>query len=151
LRLAQGTDGSLFVGLTNRGWSSLGPASHGLQRLVWTGKMPFEIREMQARSDGFELVFTKPVDRETASRPESYSMRSYTYLFHSTYGSDEIQDRELPIRSAMVSEDGLRVKLQVDDLREFFVHELVASGVRDTDNEPLLHGDAYYTLNRIPK
>jgi glucose/arabinose dehydrogenase len=151
LRLAQGTDGSLFVGLTNRGWSSLGPASHGLQRLVWTGKTPFEIREMQARPDGFELVFTKPVDRASASRLESYSMHSYTYLFHSTYGSDEIQNRELPIRSATVSEDGLRVKLQVDDLRELFVHELVASGVRDTDNQPLLHSDAYYTLNRIPR
>ena len=78
-------------------------------------------------------------------------MRSYTYLFHSTYGSDEIQNCELPIRSATVSEDGLRVKLQVDDLREFFVHELVASGVRDTDNRSLLHSDAYYTLNRIPR
>ncbi len=151
LRLAQGTDGSMFVGLTNRGWSSLGSASYGLQRLVWTGKTPFEIREMKARRDGFELVFTKPVDPVTASRRESYSMRSYTYLFHSTYGSDEIQNRDIAIRSAVVSSDGLRVQLQIDGLREFFVHELVASGVRDCDNQPLLHKDAYYTLNRIPK
>lgn len=151
LRLAQGMDGSMFVGLTNRGWSSLGPASHGLQRLVWTGRVPFEIREMRAKTTGFELVFTKPVDRASASRPESYSMRSHTYLFHSTYGSDEIQGKELEIRTATVSHDGLRVELQVDGLRELFVHELVASGVRDTDNQPLLHADAYYTLNRIPK
>ena len=150
LRLAQGTDGSLFVGLTNRGWSSLGPASHGLQRLVWTGKMPFEIREMQARTDGFELIFTKPVDRISASRPESYSLRSYTYLFHSTYGSDEIQNQDLLVRSATVSEDGLHVRLQIDSLRELFVHELVAAGVRDAEGQPLLHADAYYTLNRIP-
>lgn len=151
LRLAQGTDGSMFVGLTNRGWSSLGSASYGLQRLVWTGKTPFEIREMRAQPGGFELVFTKPVDRETASQPKSYSMRSYTYLFHSTYGSDEIQNQDLAVRSASVSEDGMRVKLQVDNLRECFVHELVAKGVRDSDHQPLLHPDAYYTLNRIPK
>lgn len=151
LRLTQGTDGNMFVGLTNRGWSSLGLASYGLQRLVWTGKVPFEVREMQARPDGFELVFTKPVDRASASRPESYSMRSYTYLFHSTYGSDEIQNQNLTIRSAKVSEDGFRVRLQVDALRECFVHELVAKGVRDVENQPLLHADAYYTLNRIPK
>ena len=151
LRLAQGKDGSMFVGLTNRGWSSLGSASHGLQRLVWTGKIPFEIREMRAQRDGFELVFTKPVDRASATRPESYSMRSYTYLFQSSYGSDEIQNKELEIRSATVSLDGLRVKLQVDGRRELFVHELVAGGVRDADNQPLLHANAYYTLNRIPK
>jgi hypothetical protein len=72
-------------------------------------------------------------------------------LFHSTYGSDEIQNRELAIRHATVAEDGLRVRLQVDGLREFFVHELVAKGICDTDNQPLLHADAYYTLNRIPK
>ncbi len=152
LRLAQGTDGSMFVGLTNRGWSSLGTASHGLQRLVWTGKTPFEIQEMRARPSGFELVFTKPADRATASLPESYRMRSYTYLFHSTYGSDEIQLKNLPIKSATVSEDGLRVTLQVDGLRELFVHELTAHCVRDAvDKQPLLHADAYYTLNRIPK
>ncbi len=151
LRLAQGTDGSMFVGLTNRGWSSLGSASHGLQRLVWTGKTPFEIREMRAKPTGFELVFTKPVDRPSASRTESYSMRSYSYLFQSNYGSDEIQPQDLTVRAATVSEDGLRVELQVAGLRELFVHELVAQGVRDADQrQPLLHTEAYYTLNRIP-
>jgi len=151
LRLAQGTDGSMFVGLTNRGWSSLGPASHGLQRLVWTGKTPFEIREMRAKPNGFELVFTKPVDRASASRPESYSLRSYSYLFHSTYGSDEIQQQDLAVRAAKVSENGLRVELQVAGLRELFVHELVVHGVRDAaENQPPLHAEAYYTLNRIP-
>ncbi len=151
LRLAQGTDGSMFVGLTNRGWSSLGTASHGLQRLVWTGKTPFEIREMRARPNGFELVFTKPVDRTSASRPDAYALRSYSYLFHSNYGSDEIQPQELTILAANVSEDGLRVDLQVSGLRELFVHELVAHGVRDAAAvQPLLHAEAYYTLNRIP-
>lgn len=150
LRMAQGTDGSLFVGLTNRGWSSLGTASYGLQRLLWTGKTPFEIKEIHARSDGFELVFTLPVDAKTAADPNSYSLESYTYLYHSTYGSDEIQKQPLTIKSAAVSDDGLRVQLAVDGLRPFFVHELVAAGIRSADGKPLLHPDAYYTLNRIP-
>ncbi len=150
LRMAQGTDGSVFVGLTNRGWSSLGTASYGLQRLVWTGKTPFEIKEMRAQSDGFELVFTKPVDAQTAEDLQSYTMNSYTYLYHSTYGSDEIQQRDLDIRSVNVSVDGLRVRLNIDGLRELFVHELVAEGIRSIGGEPLLHPHAYYTLNRIP-
>ena len=113
--------------------------------------MPFEIQEMQARPDGFELVFTKPVDAESAADPASYAMNSYTYLYHSTYGSDEIQKRDLDIKSAEVSDDGLRVRLRVDGLRELFVHELSAPGVRDRDGQPLLHHHAYYTLNRIPQ
>ena len=150
LRLAQGTDGSMFAGLTNRGWSSLGSASYGLQRLVWTGKVPFEIKEMRARRDGFDLRFTKPVDAESASDPMSYSLQSHTYTYSSRYGSDEILARDLSVERARVSADGLTVTLTVSGLRELFVHELVAKGVRDRDGEPLLHDRAYYTLNRLP-
>lgn len=151
LRLAQGTDGSMFVGLTNRGWSSLGTASYGLQRLVWTGKTPFEIKEMRAKPDGFELVFTQPVDPKTAMDPRSYQMKSYTYTYHSSYGSDEILNRELPIEQITVSEDGTRVHLKVNNLRELYVHELVAAGVKNKAGQSLLHPQAYYTLNKIPK
>jgi glucose/arabinose dehydrogenase len=150
LRMGQGADGSLFVGLTNRGWSSLGPASYGLERLVWTGKTPFEIKEMRARPDGFELVFTRPADRATAGDAASYAISRHTYLYHSTYGSDEILKRPLEIKGVELSADGLRARLQVAGLRELFVHELVAAGVRSADGEPLLHNAAYYTLNRIP-
>ena len=151
LRMAQGTDGSVFVGLSNRGWSSLGTAAYGLQRLVWTGKTPFEIREMRARPDGFELIFTKSVDPQTAGDVTSYRMKSYTYLYHGTYGSDEIQNQTLTIREAKVSSDGKRVLLKVEGLRELFVHELEAKGIRSQSGESLLHPEAYYTLNRIPK
>lgn len=150
LRMAQGTDGSLFVGMTNRGWSSLGTASYGLQRLVWTGMIPFEILEMRAKPDGFELQFTRPVDPIAASNPDSYRMSSYTYLYQSDYGSDEILTKELTIDRAIVAEDGLSVRLYTHGLRRYFVHELDASGVLDIDGQPLLHANAYYTLNAIP-
>lgn len=150
LRLAQGSDGSMFAGLTNRGWSSLGSDSYGLQRLVWTGRTPFEIQKVHARPDGFELVFTLPVDPASAERPESYDLSSYTYLYHSSYGSEEIQKQELRVRSAKVSDDRMRVLLSVDPLRELHVHQIIAHGVMSADGQPLLHPDAYYTLNRIP-
>ncbi len=150
LRLMQGRDGGAFVGLTNRGWSSLGAASYGLQRLLWTGKTPFEILEMRAKPNGFDLTFTRPVDAATASDPASYHLQSYTYNYHSTYGSDEILRSNLVIRSAELQPDGITVRLTVDGLKPHFVHELRAAGVRDQSGIPLLHEHAYYTLNRIP-
>jgi len=151
LRLAQAADGSVFAGLTNRGWSSLGPAAYGLERLVWTGRTPFEIREMRARPDGFELVFTLPVDPATAGRPEAYAIATHTYLYHSKYGSDEIDPRDLDVRAATVAPDGLSVRLEVDSLRPLYVHVLTADGVRDREGRPLVHPRAAYTLNRIPR
>ena len=106
---------------------------------------------MRAKPDGFELVFTKPVDPQSASKPASYEGSRHTYLYHSTYGSDEIQKAKMNIKAASVSDDGLRVRLKIDGLRELFVHELVAAGIRSQDGEPLLHSHAWYTLNRIPK
>src|SRR5262245_51123041 len=81
-----GQDGSLFVGGTNRGWGSRGTKPFAIERLAWTGKVPFEIHEMRAKPDGFELTFTKPVDPATAGKPESYVLKTYTYIYQSAYG-----------------------------------------------------------------
>jgi glucose/arabinose dehydrogenase len=149
VRLGWGKDGSMFAGLTNRVWNSLGTRSYGLQRLVWTGKTPFEILTMSSRPDGFVLEFTHPVDPQTAADPASYRMSSYTYLYHETYGSPEIETKELKVAAATAAPDGKSVYLQVEGLREGYVHELHLPGVRSRNAEPLLHPAAYYTLNRV--
>ena len=66
--------GALFVGGTNRGWGSRGNQPFALERLDWTGQVPFEILEMRAQPDGFELVFTEPVDPTTAGNVQSYAL-----------------------------------------------------------------------------
>ncbi|MCB1226696.1 MAG: hypothetical protein KDK99_12855 [Verrucomicrobiales bacterium] len=151
VRLTFAPDGSLFVGMTNRGWSSLGNRSYGLQRVRQKGAVPFSIREMKAKPDGFELTFTEPVDAKTAADPASYTMTSYTYLYSGAYGSDEIETQPLDVTAAEVAADGMSVRLRVSGLRRFFVHELHADGVRSKSGAALTHANAYYTLNRIPK
>lgn len=147
----QAPDGSLFAGGTNRGWGSVGPKEYALERLVWTGKTPFELLDMTVRSDGFELTFTQPVDKAMAGDVKSYAMVTYTYIFQADYGSPEV-DRTTPtIRGAAVSADGLRVRLTLDGLQVGHVHELKLDGVRSAaGNAPLLHPVAWYTLWSIP-
>lgn len=145
-----GTDGSLFTGGTARGWGSRGGKPFSFERLVWTGKMPFEIKEMHAKNDGFELVFTKPVDPTTASNAESYKLATFTYLYRADYGSPEVDQTTPKITRVEVSKDNLKVRLFVDGLQEGHIHDLKADGVRDVDGLPLLHAQAYYTMNYIP-
>jgi glucose/arabinose dehydrogenase len=151
LALLMTAQGALFVGGTNRGWGSRGNKPFALERLDWTGKTPFEILEMRAQPDGFELHFTAPVNREQASRPESYQLQTYTYIYQAAYGSPEVDFTTPTIRSATVSDDGRIVNLVIDGLQEGHIHELVASGVTSTAGLPLLHKEAYYTLNRLPR
>jgi glucose/arabinose dehydrogenase len=150
LRLEFGDDGSMFVGETNRGWNSLGTRSYGLQRVIWNGQTPFEIKTMEARPDGFRCTFTKPVRRE-AALAATWRITSYTYEYHAEYGGPEMDSQELAVKVGAVSADGLTVDLQVENLRAYFVHELSVSGLRSSDAEPLVHAVAYYTLNRIPQ
>lgn len=144
-------DGSMVIGESNRGWNSLGNRSYGLERLVWTGKMPFEIKTMEARTNGFRLTFTKPVEATSAGNVESYQMTSYTYPYHQKYGGDELDTAEVKIASAKVAEDGMSVMLECTGLREGYVHELHAAGVKSKDGGNLLHAEAFYTLNAIPQ
>jgi hypothetical protein len=150
IRMAWGQDGSMFIGQTNRGWNSIGNRSYGLQRLVWTGKTPFEIQEMRARPDGFELTFTQPIDEQSANGPDAFRMSSYTYTYQQAYGSPEIDTKNLSVQVAQISPDARRVYLTVTGLREMYVHELHAPGIRSATSAPLLHPEAYYTLNKIP-
>ncbi len=143
-------DGSLVVGETNRGWNSLGTRSFGLERLEWTGEMPFEVLKMEVIPDGFRLTFTKPVDPASIAQVgEAFKMSSYTYHYHSTYGSDEIETMEVPVTEAKLSEDALSLDLKCSNLRPGYVHELNTQGIRSAEGDDLLHANAYYTLNRL--
>ena len=144
-------DGTMFVGGTNRGWGSRGKLPFAFERLTWTGKVPFEIHEMRAKPDGFELTFTHPVDSETVADLASYSMKTYTYIFQAKYGSPEVDHTTPTITKAVPGKDGKSVRLYVDGLKRGHVHELHANGVKSKAGLPLLHKEAYYTLNYVPK
>jgi glucose/arabinose dehydrogenase len=143
--------GQLFAGGSDRGWGAKGGKPFSFERVDWTGKMPFEIHEMRAKPDGFELTFTQPVDPATAQDPASYSMRGFTYIYQAAYGSPEVDDLLPKITKAVVSSDRKSVRLTVDTLTKGHVHELHLDGVKSGEGTGVLHPVAYYTLNEIPK
>ena len=151
IRTVWGQDGSMFVGMTSRGWAATGKDPYGIQRLVWTGRTPFEMKTITSKPDGFEVTFTLPVDRKTAENPASYSLNSFNYKYHQTYGSPIIDTRAVPIRGIMVAADGMSARIVADTaLREGYIHELKAEGVKSASGGlSLLHPVGYYTLNAI--
>ncbi len=150
LRMNWGHDGSMFTGLTNRGWGSAGTAASGLQRLVWTGKIPMEMKTVKVMPDGFEIEFTQAVDPKTAEDLVSYNGRSYIYKYHPVYGSPTTNEEKLNIKGVKVSADGMKVRVVVDNLKQYYLHEINVAGIRSTSGVPVLHNTAYYTLNNIP-
>jgi hypothetical protein len=142
--------GQLFAGGSDRGWGAKGGKPFCFERVDWTGKVPFEIHEMRARPDGFELTFTEPLDAASAENVASYSMREFTYAYREEYGGPEVDEVLPKITKATVGPDKKSVRLTIDPLTKGDVHELHLDGVKSAASQPLLHAVAYYTLNEIP-
>jgi cytochrome c551/c552 len=152
LRMCFGSNHEMLVGGTNRGWGSAGTEPFALERLAWTGILPFEMKAVRAMPDGFEIEFTQPVDVATAENVEHYNVRSFTYKYFPVYGSPVMENKAHAVLGAKASPDGLQVRIVVDSLRMGYVHDIQPEGVRSKAEQlPLLHANAYYTLNRIPQ
>ena len=139
-------DGSLYTAQTSRVW---GGSTEGLQKITWTGKVPMDILRMRLTKKGFELTFTKPVDRETAQQTSAYSMTHYYYRYHATYGSPKTDVTPAKVSTVTLSDDGLRATLELENLQPGRVYELRPSGLRSAGGEPLVTRLAAYTLNRL--
>lgn len=150
VRLRWGLDGSIFGGMTSRGWASTGKAEYALQRLVWNGETPFEMKNIHALPDGFEVEFTLPVNLAKLKEVKNFTVNSFTYMYHHHYGSPIINNRPRKIVAMAPSADGKKVKLILDSLIPGYIHEIRTANLESANQKSLLHDFAYYTLNNIP-
>jgi hypothetical protein len=149
-RLAFGPDGALYVGETNRGWGSLGGKPYGLQRINFNGKTPPEIHSVKLTKTGFDFTFTTPIDPKTATA-EAFALKSFTYIYHSTYGCPETDTQPEKVEAVTLSKDGKTASVTVPNLKRGRVYDFSLSGVKTAGGESLLHPEAYYTLNEMVK
>ena len=151
-RLAFDDHGVLYVGLTNRGWGSVASEPEGLQRIRFTGATPFDLLEVNATKDGFDLHFTKPIARESDLSPRRVYVREYGYKYWSTYGSGEFDSRRVEVLHTELSEDRTRLSLRTDPRNTGKAFQItLRGGVRSEDGEKPITQEAFYTLLEIPR
>lgn len=145
--------GQLLAGgfTTNSQWPVRGKEPFAVDRLDWTGLMPFEMKEIKIRHDGFNIEFTKPVDAKVAADPTSYMMTTYTHIYAGFYGSPEVDHTTPKVTKAVVSDDRMSVHITLDKISEGHIHDFDLEKMRSGDGEKLLHKKAYYTVNEIPR
>lgn len=145
--------GQLVAGgfTTNTQWPVRGTEPFALQRIDWTGIVPFEIKEINIRNDGFLITFTKPVDPVVAAKLDSYTIGTYTHIYHASYGSPEVDQTTPHVIKAVPAADGLSVMIHLDSLVKGHIHDFDLTPIIAKDGSHLLHTKAYYTVNEIPK
>ncbi len=155
-RLAYGPDSRLYVGGLRFGhWTSIAPQPHSLDRVKFTGRVPFEFKTMSARTNGFELAFTQPVDAKLAAA-ENWDAAQYTYAYDGQHNAPEKdRDEKIPgppvrVVKAEVATDKLTVRLTLDGLKPRHVVMLRALGLKNHRGDALRNDTLHYTLNELP-
>jgi mono/diheme cytochrome c family protein len=142
--------GSLYVGsITEPGWMAQ-PDRGALYRIDFTGDTPFEMQSIHVRPRGFRIVFTKPVDGESARKVASYQLEHYRYEYTGAYGSPELDRTPVKIERIDVATDGKSVELTTAPLVRDRVYLFHVPGLRSREGTPLVNAIAAYTLNEIP-
>jgi hypothetical protein len=144
-------EGKLLCGGTNRGWPVRGLKPYALERLEWSGKMPFEIEHITVTPDGFRIKFTKPVAQAEGEKTDSYQITTFTHRYQQGYGGPEVDQTAPAVTAVKLAADGMSATIALGAMTKGHVHEFDLAALRSRDGEELLHHDAYYTLNEVPK
>ncbi len=143
VKLSWAPDGTLWSAQVGRGWRSRGGERTALQYAKWDGiTMPFEIYEVNLTNTGFKVSFTEPIKEQYLPK-----ITSWHYNYWSTYGSNKVHEKELPVTQLKISADKKSVTFNVP-LEEGKVYALDFSNLQNNDNELLGSNTAYYTVNK---
>jgi hypothetical protein len=148
VRVEFAKDGTLFVGMTNRGWGGLAPG-HGIARVKWTGKTPFEIKHVHLLQDGFECELTEPLASDSKLTPANVELSLYHYDWWWEYGSPERPAGKLDVTKIDVSSDRRKITLKAP-LIAGECARVVLKGLISASGQPLLHDEFNYTINQLP-
>ncbi|MEL6863649.1 MAG: family 16 glycoside hydrolase [Bacteroidota bacterium] len=152
-RLAWGPDGALYVGgIGSTGnWGHTGKLWYGLQRLAYNGQSAFEMLAVRAKSNGIEVEFTEALSEGEGWNPEDYLIKQWRYEPTKEYGGPKLDETQLKVLSASVSNDRKRVFLELEGMKEGHViyiqllnHFVSAMG------HSLWTTEGWYTMNQIP-
>ncbi|EGD45159.1 putative PA14 domain protein [Nocardioidaceae bacterium Broad-1] len=157
-RTLLGPDGSIYVGGIGEAgnWSEPGKLRYGLQRMSPNDGSAFDMHQMRATRNGFEISYTKPLSQETvekiAADPNAaFRMTHWRYAPRPTYGGPKVDERPLFVSGAEVSADRTSVRLTVDGLEEGrVVHLRSPRPFSSEGGKELWNTEAWYTLNSIP-
>ncbi len=147
-RLAFSPDGdTMYVGQTGRGWGNL---SEGLQRIRYTGEMPFHVQHVSLTTSGFRFTFTKPLNPDSLDLG-AVTVERYRYKYSYKYGSKEQDKVAYPIQKLVIDPNNPRVaSIALDGIVPNYIYRLdIGASVKSVENETFPGNPIIYTLNRL--
>ena len=153
-RLDWTQDGSLIVGgVGNPGnWSHANRLWYGLQRLEYNGQSAFEMLNVSARSNGFEVTFTEAIKDGQNISADDFQIFQWYYEPTDEYGGPKKDLEELQVKAFSLSDDRKTAHFELPGIKEkHLVYFRITHPFSSQQNHELWTTEAWYTLNAIPK
>jgi hypothetical protein len=136
--------GRLWSAQVGRGWFSKGGKRTAIQYAEWDGKtIPFALHSTSLTKSGFSVNFTQRIGKKMTP-----VVKSWSYHYYSTYGSDPVDVKELEVTNYQLSQDRKMVTFDVP-LETNRVYAIQFLGQLNTEAKPLDFDTIYYTVNHL--
>ena len=152
-RLEKISDNSILAGRLARGnnWDK-NPSHSSLKKITYKGGTAFEILSIRAKSNGFEINFTEPLKPGVGWDVDAFHVEKWNYQATQLYGGMKVRHERVLIKSSSVSADRRTLFLEMENLEKgFVVYFRLSEMIKSVSNRKLWAGEAWYTLNELPK
>ncbi|MDB5106912.1 MAG: hypothetical protein JWP91_4601 [Fibrobacteres bacterium] len=150
-RMVRAPDGTYYLGSLEHFGNWPGSGLMPLYKLIpKPGASAFEMYTIQSLKDGFEIVFTEPVDRASVSTA-AISVKQWHYTRQNTYFGGKDADEPRTVARTDVSSDGKRVYVQIPGLKAMdYVVAFKLAGIKSAaGGKAPWDNEAWYTLNAV--
>jgi putative heme-binding domain-containing protein len=139
-------DGQLYVcGMF--AWAGSATQPGGFYRVRYTGRPVHAPIALHAGKHGLAITFAAPLERSSAADVARYAIKIWGLKRTANYGSDHYNERPLAVKSAIVSDDGRTVELEIPDLIPTWCMEIKYS-LRSAEGDPV-NGMVHNTIHRL--
>lgn len=152
-------DGQLYVaGLSE--WQSNASKPTGFDRVRYTGKKVYSVRDLKVTKNGVKLTFTEPLASDSVADLQNWSGKRWNYERSDNYGSPELmltkdangkarRGREnINITGAQLGSDGKTVTLEIADFQPV-MQQMLKWNLKAADGTPISQ-DIQHTIHAIP-
>jgi len=134
------------------------------QRVRYTGKAVDGVRELRVERGGVRLRFWRPLDRTSSQDVSHHEIQWWNYERTHRPGSelvsptrpgkvvgrgDEVRGERLGVARAVLSKDGLELRLETKEELKPVMQMMIRSDLRTVQGEPLAI-EIYNTIHRVP-
>ena len=127
------------------GWASNQQQDGGFFRVRYTGRPAFLPVELHAKPHTMELVFSDPLDGNSAAEANNYKVQVWSLKRTENYGSQHYHQHALTVTAASLANDRRTVRLRIPDLAPTMGMEIKCD-LRGSDGSPIhrtIHNSIY--------